>query len=59
MYYSVKVVIMGKFIQVIQLPTLKESKTYINENYPNQSYKIDKFKRLVYSSDKLIKTYVS
>ena len=50
---------MGKFIQVIQLPTLKESKAYLSENFPNQSYKIDKFKKLVYSSDKLIKTYVS
>jgi len=59
MYYSIKVVIMGKFIQVIQLPTLKESKAYLSENFPNQSYKIDKFKKLVYSSDKLIKTYVS
>jgi len=54
-YYSIKVVILDKFIQVTQKKTLKESLKYLDDNFKGQSYQIAKMKKYVYKTDELIK----
>lgn len=59
-YYSVKVIwkmLPDTFIQVKSTSTLIEALKYLDAEFPNQIAKIDKVKKYVYQSDRVVKTY--
>ena len=59
-YYSVKIewdVLPNTFIQVRSTSTLLEALKYLDTEFPNKLARIDKVKKYVYQSDRVVKTY--